>query len=210
MFLRKKMMKNARMPVGFLGKIKVKKMNTGAHEKLAQWGFDHIFLRGNEKAIDLGCGGGANIKRMLDMLPDGSVAGLDYSEVSVSYSREVNKEAIAAGRCKIIRGDVSQIPLKDEAVDLVTAFETIYFWPDLEKSFAEVFRILKQNGTFLITNESDGRQEKSIEWTRLIDGLKVYTGEELERLLKETGFTRISIDDDEAEDRLCVVAEKRL
>ena len=34
--------------------------------------------------------------------------------------------------------------------DLVTAFETIYFWPGLEKSFSEVCRVLKKGGTFAI------------------------------------------------------------
>ncbi len=210
MILRKQMMNNAKKPIGLLGRIKVKKMNTGDHETLARWGFDHIFLRGKEKAIDLGCGGGANVRRMLEMLPEGRVAGLDYSEVSVRYSRETNSEAIAAGRCRILKGDVSQIPAKDASVDLVTAFETVYFWPDMKKSFDEVFRILKNNGTFLITNDSDGKNEKSLEWANVVDGLRLYTGDELERLLQEAGFSKISIDDDIEGDRLCVVAKKQL
>ena len=40
--------------------------------------------------------------------------------------------------------------------ELATAFETIYFWPGLEKCFAEVARILKPGGIFMIVNESDG------------------------------------------------------
>ncbi len=210
MILRKQMMNNAKKPVGFLGRIKVRKMNTGDHERLAQWGFDHIFLIGKEKAIDLGCGGGANVKKLLKMLPEGRVAGLDYSEVSVRCSRETNAEDISAGRCKIVQGTVSQIPVKDNSVDLVTAFETVYFWPDLKKSFEEVFRILKNNGTFLITNDSDGKNKKSLEWADYVDGLTLYTGDELEQLLQETGFCRISIDDDVEGDRLCIVARKQL
>ncbi len=210
MNLLKKYYNNARMPEGFLGRKILKRMNGGAHERLANWGFDHIFLRGNEKAIDLGCGGGANVGRMLNMLPDGSVAGLDYSETAVKLSRMNNKEAIEEGRCKILQGNVMDIPMKDEMVDFVTAFETIYFWPDLKKGFEEVFRILKKNGTFLITNESDGKHEESLKKTEIIDNMRVYTGEEMEALLREVGFTRISVDDDEANDRICVVAQKNV
>ncbi len=210
MNLRKKYFNNARMPQGFLGRMILKRMNGGAHERLANWGFDHIFLRGNEKAIDLGCGGGANVGRLLNMLPDGSVAGLDYSETAVKLSRMNNKEAIEEGRCKILQGNVMEIPMKDETVDFVTAFETIYFWPDLKKGFEEVFRVLKNKGTFLITNESDGKHEESMKNTEIIDNMRVYTGEELEALLKEVGFNRISVDDDEANDRICVVAQKNV
>lgn len=210
MNLKQKRFDNAKKPVGSFGRKVLKRMNSGDHEKLAMWGFDHLFLRGNEKAIDLGCGGGGNIKRLLERLPDGIAAGMDYSETAVAYARETNQEAIKEGRCKIIKGDVTNIPIKDESVDLVTAFETIYFWPDVKRSFEEIFRILKNNGSFLITNESDGKNEKSLKWTEMIEDMRIYTGEELEEMLREAGFTRISIDDDEAMDRLCVVAEKRL
>ncbi len=210
MGLRSKYYNNSRMPKGFFGRKILRRMNGGAHERLANWGFDHVFLRGNEKAIDLGCGGGANVQRLLRMLPDGMVAGLDYSDTAVALSRATNKEAIEEGRCRIVKGDVSAIDLKDESVDFVTAFETVYFWPDIRKSFAEVYRILKKNGTFMITNENDGKGEDADKWTKIIDGMKVYTGEELEEMLREAGFTRISVDDDEANDRICVVAEKRV
>lgn len=36
----------------------------------------------------------------------------------------------------------------DASFDAVTAFETIYFWPDLPKCFREVYRVLKPGGTF--------------------------------------------------------------
>lgn len=48
---------------------------------------------------------------------------------------------------------VAALPFKDNAYDMATAFETVYFWPDIEKSFAEVRRILKPGATFLIVNE---------------------------------------------------------
>lgn len=205
----KKLFNNTRKPEGFLGKMMAQGMNTGSHEVLAQWGFEHITILGNEKAIDLGCGGGGNVKRLLEKLPQGSAAGLDYSEVSVETSKKTNKEAIREGRCRIIQGNVMQMPVPDESVNIATAFETVYFWPDLAKSFAEIYRILKKGGFFMITNESDGKNEKSLKWAKIIDGMKVYTGDELKEYLGGAGFTDILVDDDEAEDRLCVVAYKR-
>ena len=44
---------------------------------------------------------------------------------------------------------------------MATAFETVYFWPEIEKSFAEVRRILSPGGIFLIVNEDDGLSGKN-------------------------------------------------
>ena len=40
--------------------------------------------------------------------------------------------------------------------------ETIYFWPGLKECFAQVAKVLKPGGTFMIVNESDGTDETSL------------------------------------------------
>ena len=42
-----------------------------------------------------------------------------------------------------------ELPYETGKFDLVTAFETVYFWPDLKQSFSEVFRVLKPGGMFM-------------------------------------------------------------
>lgn len=71
------------------------------------------------------------------------MTGIDYSKVSVEESKKLNAIAIKQGRCDIVYGDVSSMPFDDEAFDCVSAFETVYFWEDLEKCFAEVHRVMK-------------------------------------------------------------------
>ncbi len=204
----KKVFANTRKPQGFIGKMMAKGMNGGDHKRLANWGFSHVTFRGDEQAADLGCGGGANVMRLLQKIPNGTVKGLDYSEVSVAISRETNEAEIAKGRCEILQGNVMDLPFADESFDVVTAFETIYFWPDLNKSFSEVFRTLKSGGFFMITNESDGKNEKSLKWLDMIDGMRIYTADDLQKVLADAGFTDIEIYDEVEKDRLCVVAQK--
>ena len=86
----------------------------------------------------------------------GKVTGVDYSPVSVEKSRKVNANAIANGRCTVLEASVSSLPFNDNTFNMATAFETVYFWPDIEKSFSEVKRILAPGGKFLIVNEDDG------------------------------------------------------
>ena len=127
-------LQNTRKPVGLGGKLMVKGMNSGAHAKLAAWGLDHLTIADDVKILNAGCGGGANVKRLLAKASKGHVTGFDYSEVSVEESKKVNRKGIDNGRCSIVQGDVSRLPFEDGTFDLVTAFETVYFWPDMEKT----------------------------------------------------------------------------
>lgn len=208
MGLLRKIFGNTRKPEGFFGKLMVSGMNGGSHAALAKWGLGHISLAGSETALDCGCGGGANIARLLALLPDGHVTGLDYSEVSVAKSQSVNAAAIRAGRCAVAQGNVAALPFQDGQFDLATAFETVYFWPGIESCFAEVCRVLKKGGTFLIANESDGKNEKSLKWAEIIDGMKVYTGAELRAALSAAGFSDVTLDDDVSGDRITVISVK--
>ena len=62
--------------------------------------------------LDCGCGGGANIKTLLKLCPNGKVQGIDYSAVSVEKARKVNAGAIAAGRCNVQQASVQNCRLK--------------------------------------------------------------------------------------------------
>ena len=199
---------NTRRPEGWIGRVMVAGMNGGSHAKLAVWGLFHAPFQGDETVLDCGCGGGANISRMLKLCGNGQVHGVDYSPVSVETSRKVNAKAIKAGRCTVTEGDAADLPFGDAVFDRVTAFETVYFWPELEAAFREVHRVLKTGGIFLSVNESDGKHKKSTRWTNIIEGMHVYTGEDLRVVLLRAGFAEVEMDDDEQHDRLCVKAVK--
>ena len=122
-------------------------MNLG-HSPVARWGLHFLALTPDAKVLDCGCGGGANIKRLLKKCPEGIVKGIDYSPVSVEKSKRVNKAAVTKGRCTVLRASVAELPFGSEQFDAVTAFETVYFWPDLPQCFREVCRVLKPAGHY--------------------------------------------------------------
>jgi len=190
-----------------MGRVVVAMMNRG-HAGIAAWGLSHLDLQGNEQVLDCGCGGGANVAVFLRMVDEGHVTGLDYSPVSVEKARAVNRAAIAAGRCEIVQGNVQELPFGDGQFDVVTAFETVYFWPEIACCFAEVHRVLTSGGVFMITNETTGKTGAHEKWQKLVDGMSVYTGEELEALLIGAGFARVEVDEDLKADRLNVRAYK--
>ena len=197
---------NTRKPTGFGGKVMVSMMNLG-HSALADWGLQFVSPARDAAVLDCGCGGGANIRTLLKMCPEGQVKGIDYSEVSVEKAHSVNREAIAAGRCTVLQASVMQLPFADAAFDLVTAFETVYFWPDLLQSFREAARVLKPGGAFFICNECSGDTDKDDKWTERIEGMTIYRDVQLQAVLEQAGFTGVEVHKNE-KGWLCITARR--
>lgn len=163
------------------------RMNGGSHQELAVWALAFLPVKSTDCILDIGCGGGANLAHLLKRAPEGRVTGVDYSAVSVQASSEYNAAAIAEGRCDVLEGDVHALPFNDDSFDIVTAFETVYYW-DLTAAFAEVRRVLKPGGTFLVSNEDDRSDAEVLEMAEKIPGMTIYAPEELEEPLQQAGF----------------------
>ncbi len=207
MSLLNKFFAQTRKPEGFLGRLMVGGMN-GGHAQLADWGMSHLDGVAATSIAELGCGGGRNAGELLKRYPQAKISALDYSEISVAKARACNKIAIAEGRCAVIQGNVAALPFWDEAFDLATAFETVYFWPGLENCFAEVYRVLRPGGTFMICNESDGTDEASLKFEKIIDGMTCYTAEQLSAALTAAGFSEIEADHHPGKPWITVLARK--
>ena len=100
-----------------------------------------------------------------------------------------------------------ELPFSEGQFDAVTAFETVYFWPGLEEAFAQVCKVLKVGGTFLICNESCGKNSADEKWTKMIEGMVIYTSEQLKQYLEEVGFTNIEAREND-KGWLCITAKK--
>ena len=184
---------NTRKPVGFGGKIMVAMMNLG-HSPVARWGLRFLELAPDARVLDCGCGGGANIKRLLKKCPQGIVRGVDYSAVSVEKARNLNRTAIQKGRCAVWQGSVERIIFAKDWFDAVTAFETVYFWSDLPQCLREVRR------------ESNGDTDKDEKWTEIIGGMTIYKDIELKAYLEQAGFHDVQIH--KKKSWLCITARK--
>lgn len=179
-------------PQGEDGFTLLERMNGGSHEELALWGLSHLDILESSEVLDIGCGGGANIARLLERAPLGHVTGVDYSRVSVEASSRHNAAALAQGRCSVLEGDVCALPLPDRAFDVVTAFETTYYW-DLPMALPEVRRVLKPDGLFLVCNEDDGGDPEILDLATRIPGMVIHTPDALQQALVQAGFEIASV-----------------
>lgn len=193
-------------PHGKEGVETIENMNKN-HEPISEFAFECVDVGKNDMILDIGCGGGVNIEKFLKLTAN-NVDGLDYSDVSVKESIKRNQIAIDDKKCRIIQADVSDMPIDDETYDLVSAFETIYFWPDIANTFREVSRIIKPNGQFMIAQGTDGNHPDDEKWLNSVEGMTVYTASELEKYLLDAGFVSVESYKKENDYILIVIAKK--
>lgn len=188
--------KNVRKPQGIFGEKVAREMNIH-HESLAKWGLTHIRIEQDYYILDVGCGGGRNINRFAEIIVEGKVFGLDYSDTSVKVSSKLNDKYIKNGIVEIKKGSVSAIPYSDNTFDLVTAFESYYFWPDLINDLKEILRVLKKEGKILMVNEmyeceNRERLNEARKWAGLCN-FKLHTAGQFDEFLRKAGFSKIEV-----------------
>lgn len=142
-----KVLQNTSCPQGFWGRMILRGMNC-FHASLANRGMKQVKWQPEWNVLDIGCGGGANLKRLLNLCPKGNIYGIDLSEESVSFAQKYNTKDLDK-RCFIQQGDVCSLPYKEGAFDAVTAFETVYFWSPVNKALSEVARVPEREAVSL-------------------------------------------------------------
>lgn len=175
-------------PRGLLGRFILSGMNTG-HTPMAKWGFTQFSVPKDEDAVDIGCGGGLNIKRLLERSGKGRVYGVDISPLSVEKSKAVNKKDLG-NRCEVYQGSAEKLPFSDASLRLATAFETIYFWKNIDSCFREIRRVLKKGGQFIVVNDPGDMNKR---WEQIVPNMTVHTPQEVAALMARAGFTDIRV-----------------
>ena len=202
-------LRQARKPSGWLGRIMARGMNR-AHGALTDWGLKHVEIAANFTILDVGCGGGGAIRKLACRASEGKVWGIDYSPVSVRTARGANRKLVETGKVDVRVGIVSSLPFPENTFDLVTAIETHYFWPELTNDLKEVLRVLKHGATFLVVGEAykgSKNYDRDQKWAKVI-GMTLHSVEEFGGVLRYAGFSDVKVDENYQEGWICGVCRK--
>ena len=102
------------------------------------------FLSTKKYIFDAGCGLGYKAKWFADLAPSSIVIGMDFSDACVIAAKNYKDSK----NLYFIKGDIADVPFKDNSIDYVSCDQVIMHTEVPENTFAELTRITKQEGEF--------------------------------------------------------------
>jgi arsenite methyltransferase len=155
-------------------------------------------LKPGETVLDLGSGGGIDVLLSAKRVgPSGKAYGLDMTDEMLALARE-NQRKAGATNVEFLKGEIEQIPLPANSVDVIISNCVINLSADKDRVFAEAFRVLKPGGRFAVSDvvvrgEVPAELRKSIElWIGCVAG--ALEEREYRNKLAKAGFETVDLE----------------
>ena len=133
------------------------------HGPRAAVALNRIPLSDGRSALDLGCGNGWATRVLRAGLgASGSAVGLDASTVMVERAAALSENIPGL---RFVHGAFEALPFPEDAFDHVFSFEALYYSSDLDRSLAEIRRVLRSDGTLTIGTDHYLENEDCHSWS---------------------------------------------
>jgi len=163
---------------------------------------EFAFIKEGSVVLDMGSGAGndAFIARSLTGV-SGKVIGVDFTDVMISKAR-LNAEKLGFNNVEFRHGDIENLPINTETVDIVVSNCVLNLVPDKRRAFSEMYRVLKKGGHFSISDVvlkgelPEGLQTAAEMYAGCVAG--AMQKDEYLEIIKETGFKNIKVQKEKA------------
>jgi len=172
-------------------------------------------LKPGEVVLDLGSGGGIDVLLSARRVgPTGKAYGLDMTDEMLALAEE-NKRKSGLTNVEFLKGEIENIPLPDQSVDIIISNCVINLSADKDRVFNEAYRVLKPDGRFAVSDVvvrgdvSSEIRENILLWVGCIAG--ALQDDEYVKKLAKAGFDKIAIEPTriyQVEDARCFLSEK--
>ena len=157
-------------------------------------------LKPGETVLDLGSGGGIDCFLASRAVgPDGHVIGVDMTPEMLDLARS-NAKRIGANNVEFRRGEIENLPVDSDSVDVVISNCVVCLSPDKSAVFTEAFRVLRSGGRLhisdmmLVGEMPQAIQDDPIRWAECVGGAEqkeTYLGQ-----LSAAGFQEVAVEDE--------------
>ena len=155
-------------------------------------------LNSGEVVLDLGSGGGIDVLLSARRVgPTGKAYGLDMTDEMLALANE-NKRKAGAENVEFLKGEIENIPLPDNSVDVIISNCVINLSADKDRVLREAFRVLKPGGRLAVSDVvtrgaiPDEIRQKVLLWVGCIAGALEET--EYRSKLKGAGFEQVEVE----------------
>ncbi len=155
-------------------------------------------LNPGEVVLDLGSGGGIDVLLSARRVgPTGKAYGLDMTGEMLALANE-NKRKAGAENVEFLRGEIENIPLPDNSVDVIISNCVINLSADKDRVLREAFRVLRPGGRFAVSDVvtrgeiSPKIRQSVLLWVGCVAGALQET--EYREKLAAAGFEQIEVE----------------
>ena len=193
--LKKKLIAQFGNPQGVLGNL-VGLILAIKNDERSDFAVEELSPQPGDKILEIGFGSGVTINKIFNKCDDVFVGGIDISEVMVKQAIERNKEYIIDGKVRIQKGSVEKIPFGNDFFHKVLGINVSLFFPDPDKNFKEIKRVLKPGGVLQILFQPRMAKTKNE---------VIIKAGRLEKQVREAGFEEINVDIKEMKPVDCIL-----
>ncbi|MCE3076002.1 class I SAM-dependent methyltransferase [Chryseobacterium gwangjuense] len=153
-----------------------------------------LLIEDDETILEIGHGNAAHVKSILNKAQNVKYTGIDISETMNHEAKRLNEEWKNQVEFVLYEGD--KLPFEDGTFDKIFTVNTVYFWKQPIEYLNEIYRVLKDNGTFVLTFGQRDFMEK-LPFTQF--DFTLYNTDEMEETISKSHFKRMKISEKEEE-----------
>ncbi len=180
-----------RKPNGFIGRALISRMLNRANAQMNKVTLLSLDLKDSDRVLEVGFGGGALLAEMARLNSKAALYGADFSQDMVTLCQKKMFRLISEGRLQLDCASVENLPYESGTFTKICSVNSIYFWADCDVAIRELKRVLKQNGTLIITFGDKTSMSKQ---TFTQHGFKLYTALDVQQIMEAEGFSDIQIE----------------
>ena len=151
-----------------------------------------LMIEYNEHILEIGHGNAGHLKSFLKIAKNLKYTGIDISETMYQEAKNLNIEF--KNQADFVLYEGKKLPFEDKVFDKIFTVNTVYFWENPIDFLNEIYRVLKRNGTFVLTFGQRDFMEK-LPFTAY--NFKLYNNDEMEELVSKSHFKRMKISEKE-------------